>query len=1102
MAFHGNQADMPSLIKRYLIYSFIIFLILILSSPFIIIKAVNTSYVKNKMSAAILKKTGADIDVSKISFTLSPKPCLTVENFNFNPDSKIGINIKAINFSIDFQKIFSGQISITQISIIRPEIELSRIKSPGIKSPVTKLEGTKKQQDSSILNFAVPISQIIPEIKKIFDYLPSHQDSIEFEFENFISPYFKRMDGSFYISKKTNKILLNMVIQDLSLQSSKIFGDEFKKINLEFININQIECTVSFDAAQKINGKVKLSDLLFKSKNNISLFNSNHLGLDFKISDNLYQLDIKPFQAAYPQGAVAIHFKDDHVQNQTQLQFTGTDINIEQAREMTLLLIEDEMVTKNIFDILNGGLASQINVSFLGKNLKDLFNEKSYTLSGKIKNGLVSIPGTNLKAAAIEGDAGIEKGVLNINTKKGIIQGSKIKKGTLSIDLANYVDFPFYGAFELDIDLARIPQTLTSLLPDNLLTKELLLVHDITGRAEIRLNLSMKTQSDDLEVQINTDDFAVTGFYDRIPWEIDLKTINFIYESDMVHLKNVNGIVNNSTFENFEVFFDFKNETIINIISGSGVFNPDPIMPWLMSFKKINDLIFPVKKIDGNIHIESIQLSGPLLESDKWQYDILGIGVGIDISTDLNQKEIENLSCNYHISNGFLNLDQISLKMEHLSWLEPFIETKYLQSIMLPINMNKGKLQIKPESSFLNGDLEFNTGPRIFIDLSGKTFESLKLNSIKFQDQELSKGSIAFDYDKDNPFFNFNGFLNTTTLNKFIKPHTLVGKKLNTLTQNQPILISVDKDLKINISSKTIDLSAFNSQSNNISFSSSSHYDQLFAKPIIIKTDKLKTKKFTFTNVETQIVFKKNGTDIKINHAFLCDLETSGFINFKKNSVDLKLPIKADNKTNIQNLLSCLFQNNEFMDGNYSLTGNIVAKSAKKNVLNKINGSMQLIAKHGRIHELTLLSRILSVVNISKIFKGSIPDITQTGFKYNKIIIEANITDSIIHLSKAIVDGVDMTLIFEGKIDPFNDNINLTCLVAPFKTIDLIIENIPIINTLLDDRLVSIPAKINGKFSDPTVTPLHPSAVGTSLIDMISNILKTPVKLWNKIYDE
>ena len=91
-----------------------------------------------------------------------------------------------------------------------------------------------------------------------------------------------------------------------------------------------------------------------------------------------------------------------------------------------------------------------------------------------------------------------------------------------------------------------------------------------------------------------------------------------------------------------------------------------------------------------------------------------------------------------------------------------------------------------------------------------------------------------------------------------------------------------------------------------------------------------------------------------------------------------------------------------------------------------------------------------------------------------------------------------MALIFSGWIDPLNDKMDLTCLVAPFKTIDTIIKYIPVVNTMLSGRLVSFPAKATGSITDPVVIPLHPSAVGKGLVNMLGDILKTPVRLFEE----
>ncbi len=387
------------------------------------------------------------------------------------------------------------------------------------------------------------------------------------------------------------------------------------------------------------------------------------------------------------------------------------------------------------------------------------------------------------------------------------------------------------------------------------------------------------------------------------------------------------------------------------------------------------------------------------------------------------------------------------------------------------------------------------TGPKLYIDLKGDTLDSLVLNAMTFLEKGVSNASISFNYNTEKPLFDFNGILNITTLNKIVIPGSYWAKKINALTEGQPTLIHTDKDSNLHIITRQINLKSPMSHSGTFPLGNR----LLPAKPIHFKTDRLVTERLTFTQIDTKVAFEKEHLYIKLNTAFLCDLNTKGYINLKKNGIEGAFSFEAHNKANIQDLLTCLFQKNDLIDGRYSLTGNILWDSPLKNVLNQLTGSFTLTAEQGRIYKWTLLSRILSVLNVSRIFKGKIPNVTQTGFAYKNISIEADIKNSRIHLTKAVIDGKDMLLIFSGWIDPANDQMDLTCLVAPFKTVDLIVEKIPVINTLLGGRLISVPVKATGKLFDPVVIPLHPSAVSDGLINIMSNILNTPVKLLDKL---
>jgi len=123
-------------------------------------------------------------------------------------------------------------------------------------------------------------------------------------------------------------------------------------------------------------------------------------------------------------------------------------------------------------------------------------------------------------------------------------------------------------------------------------------------------------------------------------------------------------------------------------------------------------------------------------------------------------------------------------------------------------------------------------------------------------------------------------------------------------------------------------------------------------------------------------------------------------------------------------------------------------------------------------------------------------DLTQKGFAYKRFTVEADIKDSVIELKKCYIDAENMAVIASGWLDPLNDKMDITFLVAPFKTIDTIIKAIPVVNTILSGRLVSLPARASGSISEPKVVPLAPSAVGKGLIDMLTDLVKAPVRLF------
>ena len=68
-------------------------------------------------------------------------------------------------------------------------------------------------------------------------------------------------------------------------------------------------------------------------------------------------------------------------------------------------------------------------------------------------------------------------------------------------------------------------------------------------------------------------------------------------------------------------------------------------------------------------------------------------------------------------------------------------------------------------------------------------------------------------------------------------------------------------------------------------------------------------------------------------------------------------------------------------------------------------------------------------------------------------------------------------------------------LVTPLKTVDTIIENIPVVGYLLGENFIAIPVRVRGDLSNPSVTPMSPSSVGKGVLGILERTLKLPLKI-------
>ncbi len=241
----------------------------------------------------------------------------------------------------------------------------------------------------------------------------------------------------------------------------------------------------------------------------------------------------------------------------------------------------------------------------------------------------------------------------------------------------------------------------------------------------------------------------------------------------------------------------------------------------------------------------------------------------------------------------------------------------------------------------------------------------------------------------------------------------------------------------------------------------------------------------------TMEVSPDHTVETEIRTALLCHMNLTGSMlerpgEEKLQSYVLKTPEDAENS--FENIESCLgidsgiIQGPVRVDAAFDITGDRIH-----------SGHVDIDAHDGKIRRFTMLSRILSVVNMVDLLgKKGWEEITGSGLAYSKTEFRSVIADDILKIERAAVYGNGLNLFATGNADIASGTLDAVVVLAPLKTVDAIVTNIPLVGKGFGGEhsaFITIPVGVKGSISDPDVTLLP----GKTVTDMLKKLLAGPL---------
>lgn len=263
---------------------------------------------------------------------------------------------------------------------------------------------------------------------------------------------------------------------------------------------------------------------------------------------------------------------------------------------------------------------------------------------------------------------------------------------------------------------------------------------------------------------------------------------------------------------------------------------------------------------------------------------------------------------------------------------------------------------------------------------------------------------------------------------------------------------------------------------------------------IRFKTPRFTFKDYTWSPAHADITVRSDTVKVAVTRADLCGISTPGTVTRTPDGLHLIFEPVAVQK-NLQATWECLQDKPLRADIVYSLTGTIEARGPANDLVKNLRGDISFSSDNGMVYRANMLTKIFSFINLTEMFAGKVSGLNEKGFGYDALRSHAAIKAGSLNFDEILLDGHSMKISGLGTVNLVANTLDLNLLVAPLKTFDRVVKNMPVVGYITGGSVLSVPVSIKGSTADPQVVPLPPAAVGRGLMGILERTLKSPLKV-------
>jgi len=157
-------------------------------------------------------------------------------------------------------------------------------------------------------------------------------------------------------------------------------------------------------------------------------------------------------------------------------------------------------------------------------------------------------------------------------------------------------------------------------------------------------------------------------------------------------------------------------------------------------------------------------------------------------------------------------------------------------------------------------------------------------------------------------------------------------------------------------------------------------------------------------------------------------------------------------------------------------------------------GSISTEVSDGVLHKFTLLSRVLSLIDLKTWLSAQAFDPRVNGVPFQSLSANFKGSGGDFYTDDLQLQGPVMNIYARGNVHLDNGDVNLEIGMVPFKTVNWLMAKLPIIGQGLGtSHILAAYFRVSGLLSDPRVRPMPIASVE----HFFTNILKIPINIFN-----